>query len=697
MRIADFLRLSRRTACVGLLHTLACNCETGADASDGTNEDGSSAGSTTTQGVAPDTDPGRVTLHRLNRAEYNNTIRDLLGESLDPASEFPAEDPSFGFDNIADVLNISPLQFELYARAAEQVTEAALKIAVVDPVRTHFEAENVFQSTGGECCGGFWNLWSDGTVSATYDAPAKAEYELSFRAFGQQAGDELPHLAVEVDGLLVYEVDVAETEDAPGTYNTVFELGEGSHQVALAFTNDFYDPDNELDRNLLIDWFEIEGPFGAEEGINEMRDQIVICDPTSEGDAPCLRAVLERFVPLAWRRPLKSGELESLEGFLDVAYDHNQGFEAALQMSLTAVLSSPHFLFRVELDEQPDSTEAHLLDDYELASRLAYFLWSSMPDGELFDLAAAGELASKAEIERQVDRMIDDPKSVSLVDNLAGQWLYIRALDNVFKDVYTFPDFDDELRASMRSERELFFRTFLDEDRSMSELLDATDTFVDGRLADFYGIADVSGSEFRRVDISGYPRRGVLTQAGLLTVLAHPATTSPVRRGKWVLDQLLCQPPPPPPADADIASLEPAEGETMKDVLAQHREDPVCASCHNLMDPIGLGFEHYDGIGRWRDTDLGQTIDVSGELPTTGEPFNSATEMAALLAQDEAFPRCTARKVVTYALGRGLFDADEAHLDAIVHTYAAGGYRLRDLIRAVATSDIFRMRRGEAR
>ncbi|MFV8755719.1 DUF1592 domain-containing protein [Nannocystaceae bacterium ST9] len=662
-----------------------------ATGSDGTGTDGTDG---TGDGDGDALDPGRVTVHRLNNAEYDNTVQDLFFGVVDwrPALDFPADDHSFGFDNISDVQNLSPLHFELYERAASTMVEDALRIAP-NPSLQAFEAESpdVTQTLGAEQQG-FWMLWSDGEVYATFEA-GDGTYRFSTRAYATQAGPDLAHLALTIDNVVVYEADVAATDPNQAEVHEVqIPVSAGLHKAAVVFTNDYYDELAMADRNLLVDSFELEGPLDPVP--NPIRDLLVTCDPGAIGDQACLEQIIDEFVSRAWRRPLTQAEVEDLLGLHQIALAEGQGFEDSLHMILTAALVSPHFLFRIERDEDPGSTTPHLLDDYELAARLSYFLWSSMPDDELFALAAAGQLQDDAVLEQQVDRMLADPKAEALIDNFAGQWLYIRALDNVFKDTTNFPEFTIEMRESMRVEMREFFKTFVSEQRPLDELLTGTTTMVDDNLATIYGL-DPVGPGWHEVSLDGVPRKGYLTTPGMMTVLSHPFTTSPVKRGKWVLDQILCLPPPPPPPDIEIPPPDPNSGDTVAEQLAAHRANPACAVCHDNIDPLGLAFENYDAIGKFRTLDQGQPIEPAGVLPTTDEPFADALELAELLGASPEFPACTVQKTFVYALGRGLTEADEPYLDEIELAHVEGGQRLPDLIKSIVTSEPFRMRRGE--
>jgi hypothetical protein len=433
----------------------------------------------------------------------------------------------------------------------------------------------------------------------------------------------------------------------------------------------------------------------ATAGEGSVRDQILTCQPAPGAEATCADEIMRSFGKRAWRRPLTDQEVGQLVALVQDAMLAGNDFTEGIALGLQALLVSPYFLFRVELDPEPDSMVPHPLTNHELAARLSYFVWSTMPDEELTDLADAGLLDDAQTLATQVQRMLQDERAESLVDDFAGQWLYLRNLDyDLAKDYGTFPEFDAELQASMKTEAEMFFRTFITEKRSLRELLTADDTFMDARLAEHYGLPAPEGEGFQRVSLEGLPRRGLLTQPGILSVLSHAAVTSPVKRGKWVLEQLMCIHPPPPPPGVEIPPLAPGEGGTMREQLAQHRADPACAACHELMDPIGLGLENYDAIGRFRELDYGKPIDTAGKLPT-GESFEGAMDMVALLADGEDFAACTARKTLTYALGRETVASDDPYLEEIMADFQAADMTLEGLLVAVVTNDTFRTRRGE--
>lgn len=500
-------------------------------------------------------DPGRVTLRRLNRLEYNNTVRDLLGDDTRPADEFPRDDVSGdGFDNDGDVLALSPLLLEKYDAAARGLSEAA--------------------------------------------------------------------------------------------------LAEGS----------------------------------------EARRRFLGCDPAVVGAEECARSFFREFGLRAYRRPLDADEVERLVAVVTLTLDEEGTYEEGIGLAIRAMLMSPSFLFRVELH---DGAGVRELDGYELASRLSYFLWASMPDDELLALAGSGDLVSERVLRQQVDRMFEDPRAEGFYESFAGQWLGVRELEHVSPDPAVFDGWDPELARSMERESLAFVRAVVEEGGSVSTLLDADFTFVDERLARHYGLPGVTGDELRRVPLSDGQRGGVLRLGSVLTVTSHPDTTSPVRRGKWILDQILCEPPPDPPPDVDAFFGNGPAGESTRDRLARHREDPACAVCHDVIDPLGLAFENYDGIGRWRTEDNGAAIDASGELPG-GRGFDGAEELAGILERDERAATCVTRKLVTFALGRGLDDADRCYVEDILAAAAASGeVSLRELIVQIVTNDVFRTVGGE--
>lgn len=634
-------------------------------------------------------DPGRVTMHRLNRSEYNFTVKDLLGTAQRPADDFPTDDYGYGFDNIGDVLSISPTQLELYERAAEGLAAEAMLVPTT-ALTQRFEGEALMSDVGGPTDDA-WIVWSQGELPALVEFSTKGKYLVRARVWGQQAGPDPVQMSIAVSGLSLGTFDVPNTAQDPTVIEVVADVDAGSHIVSVSFLNDYYDPNLGEDRNLFVDWIEVEGPTDAP-GKNPIREKLLICDPIADGD-PCAREILGAFATRAFRRPVSADEVDRMMGLVDVARAEGDSIERGIELAIHGILTSPHFIFRPEIDANPQSMEPHTLGDYEMASRLSYFLWSSMPDQTLFDAAKAGDLRDVAGIEEQVDRMIDDDKSDRFVENFAGQWLYTRNLKNHQPDYNYFPTYDEALGNAMRRETELFLREFLREDLAVQEMLTAKFTFVNDRLAAHYGF-DATGPEMVKVNVPDDKRGGLLKQAGILTVTSYPTRTTPVKRGKWVLTQLLCDPPDPPPPGVEGLKTETVPTGTIRERLAAHSEFEPCKSCHAVIDPAGFALEHYDGIGAWRTEENGFPVDATGKLPT-GETFDGAEELAQLLTKDPRFTRCLTKQLMTYALGRGVEEADAPFLEQIEADLPGRGNTLRGLMQLIATSEPFRMRRGE--
>lgn len=647
--------------------------------------------------------PGRVTWRRLNRSEYNNTVRDLLGTKLRPAADFPADDTGYGFDNIASVLSLSPLHLELYERSARLLAEDATMIPVTESETWHIEGEDPLAvGTTGKASGAAYNLWSNGSLTAIFTLPVPGKYLLEARVWGQQAGPDPVKMGFVVDDQSQDVIDLLATADTPEVVQLIIQLSAGTHVIGVEFLNDFYMAETSEDRNLIIDWFSVTGPTDAPPPTDWPHTQIFsACDPEVTGQEACATLILEDLATRAWRRPVDDQEVQELVGLAQLAWTEGDLFEKGIELGLTAILLSPHFIFRAEYNDAPTSELAEPLTGYEIATRLSYLLWSSMPDEALREAAANGSLLAAEGIESEVRRMIQDPKASALRDNFGGQWLHIRDIDNVFPDTWSFPNFDEPLRAAMKEEMLRFFQTFVGGDRSMIELLTAKVTEVNQRLAEHYGLElgtafDADPSAWVPVSLEGTPRRGILTQPGILTVLSTSFRTSIVRRGKWVLEQLLCTPPPPPPpgVEGGLDSDEGQDPKTQREMLEQHAKDPECVGCHLLMDPIGFGLENFDGIGQWRDLDQGFPIDSSGTLP--GDlGFDGPEALIELLSVDERLTTCIVKKSFIYALGRGIAQDDLGSLSDIEAAFAQSGHLFEDLLVAITTCDAFRFREGD--
>ena len=635
-------------------------------------------------------DPGRVTVHRLNRAEYNNTVRDLLGTKLTPAVNFPADDFAFGFDNLADTLSLSPVQLELYELTAQTLINEAM-VNAVPSTTTRYEAEEIGSKVGG-ASGSAWNLYSNGSIDLLGKIPSAGDYKIRVRAWQTPAPPTDAHMTLTV-GTQKFGFDISGDSKSPMVVEQAVTVPAAVGTVSVSFDNDFYDATTMADRNLLVDYIEIEGPIGVIKD-NPLRDRIVTCDFKTGGDT-CLREILQAFAERAWRRPVVAGEVDGLMKLVGIARGQKDTDEAGLRAALRAVLLHPAFLYRVELDAVPTIEASHPLNDYELASRLSYFLWSSMPDQALFDAASAGKLHDDAELDAQVDRLLADPRSHALVDNFAGQWLYTREIGDHQADFQLFPGYNPDLAASMKAEADLFFDELLkSNDLGIDALVKSDFTYLDDRLAKHYGLPAPGSETPVRVTLKSAQRGGVLAQGSWLTVTSNPDRTSPVKRGKWILSNLLCSQPPDPPPNIPSITKTDLAGKTVREVLDAHVKNPACASCHVVMDQLGFALENYDAIGAWRTVDNGFPVDASGQLPD-GTKFKNEAEMADVITKDPRFPRCVAKKMYTYALGRGPVKADDPWLDQLTTDFTSKGSRLRELIKLLVKSEPFRTRRGE--
>lgn len=644
--------------------------------------------------------PGKVTLRRLNRAEYNNTIRDLMGVDFKPAADFPLDEVGYGFDNIGDVLSLSPILMEKYLAAAEQVVvKATLTDIPAWPPQQKLEAET-FRSRDEDIVRAEDNVmgfYREGTATKLFRVTEEGTYRLNIRAYGQQAGSDPARLSVKINRRESRVIDVPAYDTEPEIYTVEVQLPASSHRLELGYINNYNRQDNPVpalngDRNLFVDHVIVEGPLEKPRpALPESHTRIFTESPARGEEIKVARRLLKPFVSRAFRRPASDSEIDRLAKLVELALDQKAKFEEAVQVALQAVLASPSFLYRWELEGSESDAETRALSPYELASRLSYFLWSSMPDDELFARAADGTLGQPDVLQAQVMRMLLDPKANALVTNFAGQWLQFRNLDSVTPDPDLFPTFDDELRTSMQEESELFFSAIMRENRSILEFLDTDFTFVDRRLAEHYDLEGDFTDEFRRISIeSGSPRGGILTQASTLALTANPTRTSPVIRGKWVLEQILGTPPPPPPPNVELLdeTKEAAASASLRERLEIHRAKPECATCHEKMDPIGFAFENFDAIGKWRDLDGNFPVDPSGVLPD-GRSFNGPKDLINILKNEDTFVRTIVEKMLTFALGRGLEYYDRCATDEITASVIAGDYRFVELVNAIVLSEPF--------
>ena len=642
-------------------------------------------------------DPGRVTARRLNRNEYSNTIRDLLSVDFQAERDFPTDDSGYGFDNIGDVLTISPILMERYISAAERIAARALG---ADPLPKPLEAEYSRKNSN-------IRRLDRSNVEATHRVDFDGEYLVRFGFPGERAADAKPvKMGFWMDGKLLKTISVETKPSGLVYFNPYSEeqfriiLPEGDHTFRAGFIDDDFVKDlSEKDafsdkKNKFINMISFLGPY-AVEGEKPSRKRLLICDPNT-GDA-CVDRILTNLAHRAYRRPVTRTDIASLKKFVVMAKNEGMNVEQGLQVALQAILVSPHFLFRIEKDvDARNPALIHKITDIELASRLSYFLWSSTPDEELQKLAEAGKLSQPAVMEAQVKRLMADSRSAALATNFAGQWLEVRNLDSIKPDPKKFPEWGPDLRDAMKAETRIFFEYLLRENRPLSEFIDANYTFLNDRLAKHYGIEGIKGPEFRKVELQGVQRGGILSHASVLTVSSYPTRTSPVIRGKYILQNILGTPPPPPPPDVPPLDEEAtATSGSLRQQMEKHRTNAICASCHNRMDVLGFGLENYDALGKWRAKDGKFDLDVGGTFPN-GKQFSTPAEMRTLLKDElPEFARCITEKMLTYSLGRGLERYDRRTVDEINQKLAKANYPFQTLVFEIVKSLPFQMRRGE--
>lgn len=646
---------------------------------------------------------GRSRIRRLNRAEYLNTIRDLIGVDFQAAQDFPADDVANGFDNSADVLTLPPVLLEKYLHAAEQIVDQAVVTGEINDspsmrlMARQLDSNRDVRLEEDRARA----LFSEGEVYGEFQVTRPGKYLIRCGAYADQAGDELAKVRLSRDGEEIAVHDVSGTVDLPGTYDAESELKIGKYRISAEFINDFYAPDDpdpdKRDRNLYVTFLELLGPLGLPPAeLPKSHRELFFFEPDPSNPRDSAAKVLKNFVGKAYRRPATDEEIERLLTLFDAQSDADANFYAAIKTPLMAVLVSPKFLFRIEASSPGDHPPGvELVDEYGLATRLSYFLWGSMPDEALFSEASSKSLRTEQHLRGQVERMLADPRSRNLADQFAIQWLQLRPLETLSRDAAKFPGFDEGLRQSMREETVLFFLSVLKEDRSLFDLLDADYTFVNEKLAAHYGIQGVQGNEFRRVSLAGLPRAGLLTQASILTATSNPTRTSPVKRGRWVLEQLLGDPPPPPPPDVpklkEGGDIE--KSASLRVRMEQHRQDPNCAVCHQKMDTLGFGLENFDGIGKWRSHDGDFLIESTGELPD-GSKFNGPKELVQWLrGNGDSFRRSLAENLLTYALGRALEEQEQCVVDEICKQTKQAGDRLSAMVVGIVESDPFQYRK----
>jgi hypothetical protein len=700
--------------------------------------------------------PGRPLVHRLNRAEYSNAIRDLLALEIDASTMLPADDSSAGFDNNADVLGVSPVLLESYLTAAERVSALALGDRSLPPAGEIYRVrqdESQDRHVPGLPLGTVGGILIDTTL------PLDGEYQFRVTLFrtnlGTMRGLEYEHqLEISVDGERVHlaafggDKEIVASSDNPtttgdavdGRFTARVKLKAGPHKIGVAFLEKTQALNTRRLQSYVrsssdtidfsgyphIDEVILTGPFNATGAAGTpSRRRLFVCEPaaakasagqaltttssrrSSDGIDPsevgCARQILSTVGRRAYRSDLSERDLATLMDFFRQGRKDGGSFDSGIDLALRRVLASPKFIFRTERDPAGMAPgAAYRVSDIDLASRLSFFIWSSIPDDELLDLAARGALSRPATFERQMRRMLADPKAQSLVDNFLGQWLQLRNVRSKQPNSHEFPDFDDNLRQALHAETELFFGSIIREDRSVLDLMNADYTFVNERLARHYGIPNVYGSHFRRVTLPDETRRGLLGKGAVLMVTSHPHRTSPVIRGKWVLENILGAPPPPPPDvvppfEEETAAARP---KSVRERLEAHRRNPACAGCHRMIDPAGLALENFDAVGAWRSRDggtRGTPVDASGQLVDGTKVDGVVALRQALMREPEIFVGTVTEKLLTYALGRGLVASDMPAVRAIVRDARRDNYRFSSIVLGIVRSVPFQMRAASDR
>jgi mono/diheme cytochrome c family protein len=669
--------------------------------------------------------PGRPALHRLNRTEYANSIHDLLGVHVDVASLLPADDMSHGFDNMADALGFSPALMDGYIRAAGKISRLAVGDLETSPIVVTYQLSKAVAQTRhveGTPIG------TRGGISVVYDFPVDAEYvfKLTFYysvdgpLYGKSQGNT-QKIEVSVNGARVALLDIDPKRTKWDDMQTPpIKIKAGPQRVSAAFLERAEGPLedvlmpieqslvdlNEADMAGLTSLphlhdFAITGPFNVSGvGDTPSRRKIFTCHAgPSDDDVACAKKIIARLARQAYRRPVTDADLDELQK-LYLAGRNRGGFESGVRMALQAIIANPKFVFRFE-HPPPDAAPGtnYRISDLELASRLSYFLWSSSPDDELINLAVEEKLKDPAVLEKQVRRMLANSKSEALATNFGGQWLHLQNLKDVQPDAYIYPNFDKNLAESMRRETELFFSSFIREDRSVLGLLTANYTYVDEILAKHYGIPNVLGNRFRRVEIPDPNRRGLLGQGSILTLTSASNRTSPVQRGKYVMEVLLGTPPPPPPAVVPPLKENAPSGDakqlSVRERMEEHRSNPVCAACHKLMDPIGFALENFDAVGAWRINDTGFRIDAAGQMFDGTKLEGPASVREAVLNHSDSFIGTFTENLLAYGLGRVIDYRDMPAVRAIKAEAAQQDNRFSAFILAIVKSGPFQMSRAE--
>jgi hypothetical protein len=662
--------------------------------------------------------PGRPTLHRLNRAEYANAIRDLLALEIDVTELLPTDDAGYGFDNIGDVLTVSPALLEKYLLAAGKISRQAVGDTTM-PVsyQTYDVPKGLKQDDRMDVD---MPIGSRGGTAVSHYFPVDGEYEIAVGLQRGRAGEILGtgrerqlDLRLDDQRLELFavaarqrraDINTGVTAQADANLKVRLPVKAGTHVIAATFLKDTVLPEGIQFRqraDAVQSHFEgvgsisVAGPYNAQgPGATPSREKIFVCHPSAQAEEQaCAEKILTNLAHRAYRRPVAADDVPQLIALYKQGAETG-GFESGVRLALQKILVSPEFIFRAEFDPvEARAGTVHRLNDIELASRLSFFLWSSIPDDELLAVAERGELSDPSMLDRQVRRMLADPRSQALVKNFIGQWLFLRNIPKMQPDITAFTYFDDNLRRALEQETELLVESTLREDRSVVGLLTTDYTFVNQRLAEHYGIQGIYGNEFRRVPVADPRRQGLLGQASIMAVTAYPNRTAPTIRGKWVLEQILGTPPPPPPANVPALKFDENEKVlTMRQRMEEHRVSPQCAVCHRIMDPIGFALENFDGLGKWRDTEGDEAIDSSGVLPD-GTPFDGPVGLRDILVNKrrDVFVENFVERLLTYALGRGVEEYDLPVVRRIAREAAPNDHRWSAIILGIVKSKPFQL------
>ena len=643
-----------------------------------------------TYALMPD-DPGKTVVRRLNRTEYENTLNDLLFIEEDHTVEIPLDSVGYGFDNIAELLHIPPLLMEKYLAAARNAVNKAVWENPNPKINLRLGASEFVKKSGaGDVSSNGAGLYSNGTLRTDFTAQFDNKYKLTLNAYGTQAGNEPVKATIKIDGKLIKTLNIKNKQYSPGNFPIEVDLKKGKRIIEVSFINDFYDSKKKQDRNLYVKHLDIAGPLGK---ISLPKSHTALIPNTPvKGQNDELAAIknIKSFLQRAFRSNVSDEQLSRYVNLYSQQRKSGRSFYQALKTSYMAALVSPNFLFKME--QKP--SQIAKASDYELAVRLSYFLTSSMPDKRLLELASKRELSNPAVFKQEVQRLLKSPKLAAFSENFSGQWLMLRSLDRLKPDMKKFPYWNTRLKDSMKSEAVTLFHTILSNNESIKKFISNEDIYINETLAKHYGISNIKGNHIRKVKAPAN-RGGILTLSSTLTVTSMPARTSPVKRGKWILDEVLGTPPPEPPADVDpLESTEKVNPNmSLREQLELHRADEACASCHRIMDTFGFCIENFDPLGKWRDKENGKKIDTGGTLPDGTELKGLKSLQDYLVSKEEKFAEHLISKLLIYSLGRGLEESDYKTISSIVVKTRENGYRFQDIIHAITESTPFQMKK----